>query len=253
MSKALLGAGEGRGAVGLPLRYTAPQQAHESSQAQAGQRRVLVHHHVDQGVEALADGGFVQPVGRLELADGIEPGTALTTGNAQQTSVVHFIEQPGRGVRRAAKPVGDLAMRKMRIDRAGMHGAACANEFEHGLRLGRPDPRPGSLRCPGMHQGVILSRQKTVVDEEILLDGQARVTPFEVAGAVAGHAVPERQILRTGGRADGVGLDEAKLLDGATERGRLEQRARNGVTAQPVERDPHRAGLSVFKPPVRRP
>ena len=45
--------------------------------------------------------------------------------------------------------------------------------------------------------------------EEILFEVQRRVTFFEISGAVGFDAVAQDEILRAGGRADGVGLDEA--------------------------------------------
>ena len=49
----------------------------------------------------------------------------------------------------------------------------------------------------------------------------------------------EGQILRASGGADRVGLDEAESLDRLRQRRRREQRARNGVAAEMIERDGH--------------
>jgi hypothetical protein len=93
-----------------------------------------------------------------------------------------------------------------------------------------------------VHQRQVAARQEAVVDEAVLLDGQARVATLEVAGTVAGDAVTQRQVLGPRRRADRVGLDEAELLDRPDEGGRLEQRPADGISAQVVEcgrRFPH--------------
>ena len=64
-----------------------------------------------------------------------------------------------------------------------------------------------------MHQRQMLPRQEAVVDEAILLDREPRVAALEVAGAIAGDAVAQGQVLGARRRADRVGLDEAQLFD----------------------------------------
>jgi hypothetical protein len=49
----------------------------------------------------------------------------------------------------------------------------------------------------------------------------------------------QRQILRPGRRADRIGLHETKPADRASQRGGLEQRPRNGITPQMIQRDTH--------------
>jgi hypothetical protein len=87
-----------------------------------------------------------------------------------------------------------------------------------------------------MHQREVAARQEAVVDERVLVDPQARIAALEVADAVAGDAVAQDQVLGARRRADRIGLDEAELVDRARERRRLEERARDGVAAQVVER-----------------
>jgi hypothetical protein len=61
-----------------------------------------------------------------------------------------------------------------------------------------------------VHQRLRGARQEAVVDEEVLFDRPAAGSAFQVAGAVAGHAVAQRQVLRARRGADGVGLHEAQ-------------------------------------------
>src|SRR5580658_8288762 len=92
-----------------------------------------------------------------------------------------------------------------------------------------------------MHQAMVNSRQKAVVDEKVFLQRQPRVAALEVAGAVAGDPVAQRQVLGAGRGADRIGLYEAELADRASESGGFEQRSRNGIPAQVIERDRHRS------------
>ena len=45
------------------------------------------------------------------------------------------------------------------------------------------------------------------------MDVEPAVAAFEVAGAVAGHAMPQRQVLRARRRPDGIGLHEAEAIE----------------------------------------
>ena len=49
----------------------------------------------------------------------------------------------------------------------------------------------------------------------------------------------QRQVLRPGRRADGVGLHEAELADRAGKRGRLEQGPGDGIAAQVIGGERH--------------
>ena len=87
----------------------------------------------------------------------------------------------------------------------------------------------------GMHQPMMVAVQIAVVDEVVFLDRQTRIAPLEIARAIADDALAQREILGAGRRTDRIGLHEAQLPDGARERGRLEQRAGDGVAAQLLE------------------
>ena len=87
-------------------------------------------------------------------------------------------------------------MREVLIDLARMHRAARPHEVQN---VGRLAPRlgaPGLARLARMHQGQVLARQETVVDQAVLIDRQARVAAFQIAGAVVLDAVAQRQVLR---------------------------------------------------------
>ena len=77
-----------------------------------------------------------------------------------------------------------------------------------------------------------LARDEAVVDEEVFLDTQLVIAPLEISSAVALDAMPERQVLGSRRRADGVGLDEAEPLDGAFQADGGEEATGDGETAE---------------------
>ena len=87
----------------------------------------------------------------------------------------------------------------------------------------------------GCSSGQGLARQETVVDEEGLFDGQARVAALQVAGAIVLHAMREDQILGASGRPHRVGLDKAQTRNGALQARGFEQAARDRVAAKLLE------------------
>ena len=130
-------------------------------------------------------------------------------------------------------------MREVLIDLARMHRAARPHEVQN---VGRLAPRlgaPGLARLARMHQGQVLARQETVVDQAVLIDRQARVAAFQIAGAVVLDAVAQRQVLRPRRGADRIGLHEAQAADRRRQRGRGEQAAGDGVAAQVFEAGVH--------------
>ncbi len=86
-----------------------------------------------------------------------------------------------------------------------------------------------------MEQRQGLARQEPVVDEEGLLDRQARIAALQLAGAILLHALREDQILGASGRPHRVGLDKAQARDGPRQAGGLEQAARDRVVAKLLE------------------
>ncbi len=61
-----------------------------------------------------------------------------------------------------------------------------------------------------MQQAGGVARHEAVGVEEVLLQPEAREAPLQVAGAIAGDAMPQDQVLGPGRRADRVGLHEAR-------------------------------------------
>ena len=86
-----------------------------------------------------------------------------------------------------------------------------------------------------MHQRVQPAGHEPVVDEYVFFDGHRRVAALEIAGTIAVDARPQRQILRASRRLDRIGLHETQPVDCPFERGRDEQAAADGKTANVVE------------------
>ena len=145
------------------------------------------------------------------------------------------VEQVRRGVARATPGVGAAAMREVLLHRARVRRPVLADEREH---VGRTLCRrrvPARLGIARMHQGEVPARKEAVVDEAVLLDGEARIAPLQIAGAIALDAMAQGQVLRASRGADRIGLDEAELVDRPAERGRREERTGHGIAAQVVE------------------
>lgn len=82
-----------------------------------------------------------------------------------------------------------------------------------------------------MQHGQALARHETVVDEEGLLDSQARVSALQFAGAIVRDALREDQILGASGHPHRVRLDKAQARHGPRQAGWLEKAARDRVAA----------------------
>ena len=238
MAEALLRVGQRARTIGRPLRRGQAQPVHELAQRARRQRCIGRDDEVDHRVHARADLRAVAHY-RPRLACGVHARAGVASRHAQQSAVVHAVEQLGAGVARAAEPVGHLAVLEMRVDLARVHGAAFAHECQHRVGLVARGLRPARPRLARMHQRVMLGAQKPVVDEEILLDAQRRVLAFEIAGDVAGHAMAQRQILRTSRRAQRIGLHEPQARQRPRQRGGGKQAARDGVAAQLIQRRCH--------------
>ncbi len=212
--------------------------AQQLTQAGRRQRRVLGYHQVHQRVHARFTGRAV--IGRGPgITCGVDTHPAVAPRHAQQAAVVQAVEQFGAGIRRTAKPVAHLAMREIRVHLARVHGALRAHEFKHRLCLRPARLGPHGARYARMHQRLMLARHETVVDEEVFFDRQLRIAALQVTGAVTRDAVAQRQVLGARRRAKRVGLDEAQPGNRPRQRGRFEQAARDGITAQVVESDRH--------------
>jgi len=69
-------------------------------------------------------------------------------------------------------------------------------------------------------------------DDLLFGNGQGRVVAFQIAGAVAGDAMAQDQILGTRRSADRVGLHKTERANRLMQPDRLEQRSRNCIAAQ---------------------
>src|SRR4029453_16281690 len=94
-----------------------------------------------------------------------------------------------------------------------MHFATPTHEIEQRLHVFRT--RTGPRRRPAArgHQRLYPPRDEPIVDKEVFLNAEPRVSPLEISGAVVADAMPQRQILRPRRRADGIGLNESQLWD----------------------------------------
>jgi hypothetical protein len=72
-----------------------------------------------------------------------------------------------------------------------------------------------------------LVRQEAIDEEVVLLEVERLVLAFEVAGAVAGDAVTQDEVLGPGRGTDRVCLDEPETIDRVTQRRRRKERAIN--------------------------
>ena len=86
-----------------------------------------------------------------------------------------------------------------------------------------------------MHQGMYRAGDEAIVDEEVFLDAELGVATFEVAGSVIFDAMAQDEILRASGRANRIGLHEAKPVERAFQRSGREKAIRDGKAAEVVE------------------
>ena len=85
-----------------------------------------------------------------------------------------------------------------------------------------------------MHQGLDDAGDEAVVHEEVLVDVEPGIVTLEVTGTVGGHTVAQREVLGAGRRPNGIGLDEAELIQRALQGGRREKSARDCGASFPV-------------------
>ena len=155
-------------------------------------------------------------------------------------TIVHHVERLVLAFDEPRTRFRHLAVREMRVHLARVHRAALVVRVRTAPAARRTPPSVvravrGCVSLMGH------SRQITVIDEEVLLERQPRITAPEVARAIRGHTVRAGSGPARGGGADRVSLHGSQLVDGALEGGRLEQRTRDGVATQMIQRDPHAA------------
>src|ERR1043166_4414755 len=88
-----------------------------------------------------------------------------------------------------------------------------------------------------MHQRIEGSRNVTLDVEEGFFDVERGIAAFKFAGFVVVDAMTEDEVLRSGGRANGIRLHESHFLQRALESSRCEEIPRDGKATQIVERD----------------
>src|SRR5690242_16454275 len=122
---------------------------------------------------------------------------------------------------------------------ARVHGAALAHEFEQefGLFAARGGPGTSSF-CrhaaigAWMHQRLQRPCYKAVVDEEVFLDAELRITALEIAIAIVLNAMSQHQVLRSRRSAYGIGLHKAQPVERTLQRGGREETTSNSVVPQ---------------------
>src|SRR5262245_61229814 len=92
-----------------------------------------------------------------------------------------------------------------------------------------------------MHLCLHRSRHEAVIDEEVLLDTEFGVAPFQVAGVIVPDTMAQRQVLGAGGSTDRIRLDEAEALNRALQGGWRKQAAADGKPTQVVENNGHQS------------
>src|SRR5688572_2483298 len=126
-------------------------------------------------------------------------------------------------------------MREVRVHGSWMHRSVRADEVEQGAHVTSACGGPRHRTAARVHQCLQRARDEPVVDEEVLMHVEPCIEAFEIAGAIAGHAVAERQILRAGRGTNWICLDKGERIERALECGRGEQAARDGESPQLVE------------------
>ncbi len=80
-----------------------------------------------------------------------------------------------------------------------------------------------------MHESLNRFCHEPVHDEEVFLDPQLRIEPFEIARVIIFCAMAQYKILGTRRRTDRIRLDKPYALEGAFQCSRPEKTASNGI------------------------
>src|SRR5688572_7949303 len=150
----------------------------------------------------------------------------------------------GRCARRPTPIVRHTAEREMIVNLARVHRPARADELQQALDVPAAGDAPWRLTAARMHQAEYAVGDKAVVDEGVLMDAKAGVLALQVARAVVGDTVPQRQILSARRRPNRVSLHETEGLERLRQRCRWKQAPRDRVSPQLV--DGQSRQLSVF-------
>src|SRR5579871_932231 len=180
------------------------------------------------------------------LMGSIHPDSRLAPHYPQHSLIVHRVQQMCRRVRLASPIIFHLAVRKLFIDLLRMHHSLFAHKIQQRLRLlpSRLRPRQtvlgryAAIRAR-MHQLTNLSRDESVVDEEIFLYTKLCISSFQVSGAVIVDSMTQHQVLCPGRRANWIGLYKPHPMQSALQRRGTKQALRNGEPPQVIESDTH--------------
>jgi hypothetical protein len=86
-----------------------------------------------------------------------------------------------------------------------------------------------------VHQALHGARDEPIVHEDVLVDVEASISTLEITGAVAGHTMTQREVLRPRGGADRIGLNKTEPVECALERRRREESASDRCAPQLVD------------------
>lgn len=137
------------------------------------------------------------------------------------------VQSAGRGAGLPAPGVADPPAPDERIDLAGVEFFALTQQRAHLVQqFGVFALDAGQAHLTRMQQLLSLTRKKAVVGQHVLFGVQGGIQPFEVARPVARDPLHQRQILRSGGGTDGVGLHETQRVQGGLKVGLRRQRAK---------------------------
>ena len=183
-------------------------------QALAGKRRVDGDSGIGECVEALLADCLIGGRRRV-LVRRVNANAGIAPHHAEQALIVQGVQQVSRGVRGASPIILDCTVREVVVDFAGVYGAAFTDEIQEKLSPFAASCRPVLDAFSGhatlgarMHELLQRSRHEAVVDKKVFRDAELGVAAFEIACTVIFHSVAQDKILRAGGCADRVGLDE---------------------------------------------
>jgi hypothetical protein len=90
-----------------------------------------------------------------------------------------------------------------------------------------------------VHQRLQRSGHEAVIDEDVFLDAELAIPPFEIAGSVVLHTMTQHQVLSPGRCADRVGLDETQPIESALQRRGRKEALGDGETPQVIDGGRH--------------
>ena len=167
----------------------------------------------------------------------IDADTVAPSGDTQQAVVVQALQRPRRRLGEPAPAVHrPLAAETLLPGRPG-----CVGPWSRTKASTSAASSPGTCHRPevsgsrGCSSRVGVARHEAVGVEEILLQPEPGEAPFQIARPIAGHTMPQDQILGARRRPNRIGLHEARRADRARQRRRRRQRTEHRLTAQRLD------------------